>query len=117
MFDDTNLAFIGKSHMATIRHLGQVIEQIEAQVSCKVTIRDDFKMLRTTPGIGLILGLTIMLEVGDIARLKKVGNYLSWAYIEAAYHAIRCNKHAQRFIQRKMAKSNSALQPKLWPIS
>lgn len=141
MFDDSNLVFIGKNHMATIRHLGHVIEQIEAQVSSIVTIRDDFKMLRTTPGIGLILGLTIMLEVGDIARFKKVGNYssycrcveskrvsnekkkgqgnkkngnryLSWAYIEAAYHAIRCNKHAQRFFQRKMAKSNRALATK-----
>lgn len=94
---------------------------------------DDFKMLRATLGIGLILGLTIMLEVCDILRFEKVGNYssycrcvdskrvsngkngnryLSWAYIEAAYHAIRCNKHAQQFFQRKMAKSNRALATK-----
>ena len=35
-------------------------------------------MLFTTPGIGKVLGLTIMLEVFDIARFLKVGNYSSY---------------------------------------
>jgi len=98
-------------------------------------------MLLTTPGIGQILGLTIMLEVGDISRFKKAGNYssycrcveskrisngkkkgennkkngnryLAWAYVEAAYHARRNNVQAQRFFQRKMSKSNQTLATK-----
>jgi transposase len=103
-----------------------------------VQLRKDFQMLLTTPGIGLILGLTIMLEVGDIARFPKVGNYssycrcveskrisnnkkkgennkkngnryLAWAYVEAANHAIRVCPKAQKFFQRKMAKGNRTL--------
>ena len=65
-----------------------------------------------------------MLEVGDIGRFPKVGNYssycrcvnskklsngnryLSWAYVEAANFAIRFYQDAQKFYQRKMAKTN-----------
>ena len=90
------------------------------------------------PGIGLILGLTIMLEVGDVTRFPKVGDYssycrcveskritnnkkkgegnkkngnryLAWAYVEAANHAARVSQEAQKFFQRKMAKSNRTL--------
>ena len=32
------------------------------------------------PGIGDILGLTIMLEVGDISRFPKVSNYGMWGH-------------------------------------
>ena len=95
----------------------------------------------TTPGIGNILGLTIMLEVGDIHRFAKVGNYssycrcveskrtsngkkkgennkkngnryLAWAYVEAANHAMRNCAKAQKFFQRKMAKSKRVLATK-----
>ena len=98
-------------------------------------------MLLTTPGIGTILGLTIMLEVGDINRFLKAGHYssycrcveskkisngkkkgennkkngnryLAWAYVEAANHAIRVCPKAQRFFQRKMSKSNRVLATK-----
>ncbi len=89
----------------------------------------------TMPGIGNILGLTIMLEVGDINRFAKVSNYssycrcarserlsnkkkkgegnrkngnkyLSWAYVEAANFAKRYYQEVQSFYQRKKAKKN-----------
>jgi transposase len=76
-----------------------------------------------------------MLEVGDINRFPKVGNYssycrcvkaerlsngkrknennkkngnkyLAWAYVEAANFAIRFCPKAQRFYQRKKSKTN-----------
>jgi len=87
------------------------------------------------PGIGDILGLTIMLEVGDINRFPKVSNYssycrcvkserlsnkkkkgegnrkngnkyLAWAYVEAANFAIRHYQEPQSFYQSKKAKTN-----------
>jgi transposase len=90
------------------------------------------------PGIGLILGLTIMLETGDIGRFDSVGNYasycrcvgsqklsngkkkgkgntkngnkyLSWAYIEAANFAIRYCARVKSFYQRKKAKSHGVV--------
>ena len=97
--------------------------------------------LHSSNGIGKILPLTIMLEVGDIGRFLKVGNYcsycrcvksqrlsngkkkgennrkngnryLAWAYVEAAHFAVRYCKGAQRFYQRKKAKTNGALATK-----
>jgi len=141
LFDDPYLALLAKSQMATIRHLSQTIKEIEAKVRSKISLRKQYQLLLTTPGIGQVLGLTIMLEVGDIDRFKKAGNYssycrcveskkmsnnkkkgennkkngnryLAWAYVEAAYHAARSNKFAQRFFQRKMAKSNRTLATK-----
>ncbi|MFC1857605.1 transposase, partial [Thermodesulfobacteriota bacterium] len=110
-------------------------------VKTQVQLRKEFVMLTTIPGIGLILGLTIMLEVGDIGRFLKVGNYssycrcveskrlsngkkkgennkkngnkyLAWAYVEAAHFAKRHNPKAQRFYQQKMAQSNVAVATK-----
>jgi transposase len=141
LFDDPFLELLAKNEMATIRHLGKVIKDIESAVTAKIALKDEYQMLLTTPGIGQILGLTIMLEVGDIRRFKEAGNYssycrcveskrisngkkkgvnnkkngnrhLAWAYVEAAHHASRCNQRAQRFFQRKMSKSNRTLATK-----
>jgi transposase len=83
-----------------------------------ILLPKEFVMLTTIPGIGIILGLTIMLEVGDMGRFSKVGNYssycrcvsskrlsngkkkgennnkngnkyLAWAYVESAHFATR----------------------------
>jgi len=141
LFNDADLRFTAKRELATIRHLDQIIKEIEVQVSSRIKLKKEYQMLLTTPGIGQILGLTIMLEVGDISRFKKAGNYssycrcveskrisngkkkgennkkngnryLAWAYVEAAYHARRNNVQAQRFFQRKMSKSNQTLATK-----
>ncbi|MBI9083294.1 MAG: transposase [Desulfobacterales bacterium] len=71
LFDDPHLLLLAKNEMATIRHLGNVVKEIEAAVKAKISLKDEYRMLLTTPGIGQVLGLTIMLEVGDIRRLKK----------------------------------------------
>ena len=102
----------------------------------QVKLRKDFRMLKTITGIGDILGLTIMMEVGDINRFEKAGNYasycrcvksvrlsngkkkgennrkngnkyLAWSYVEAANFAIRHSVGAQRFYNRKKAERNS----------
>jgi transposase len=141
LFDDAHLLFVAKRQLATIRHLGKIIKDIEIQVNSEIQLKRDYQLLLTTPGIGQILGLTIMLEVGDISRFAKAANYssycrcveskrisngkkkgennkkngnryLAWAYVEAAYHARRCNSQAQRFFQQKMSKSNLTLATK-----
>ncbi len=138
VFSDPNLQFTAKKNMDTIRLLDRIVSEIETEVASQVKLKKEFNKLLTTPGIGNILGLTIMLEVGDIRRFSKVGNYssycrcveskktsngkkkgennkkngnrcLAWAYVEAANHAIRCCPKAQKFFQRKMAKNQRAL--------
>jgi transposase len=141
LFASSNLVFMAQSNISTIKHLAKIIKGIEKQVKSQIKLRKDFEMLTTIPGIGLILGLTIMLEVGDIGRFFKVGNYasycrcvdsnrlsngkkkgennkkngnkyLAWAYVEAAHFAKRYIAKAQRFYQHKMAKSNGAVASK-----
>jgi transposase len=135
LFDSPYLVLTAKSNIAVIQFLKKTIGEIENAVKSQAKLRKEFQLLKTIPGIGDILALTIMLEVGDICRFPKVGNYssycrcvkseklsngkkkgennrkngnryLSWAYVEAANFAIRFSKEAQKFYQRKMAKTN-----------
>ena len=95
-----------------------------------------FKRLCTVNGIGEVLGLTILLETGDIGRFERVGNYVSycrcvdskrisngkkkgkgnrkngnkylaWAFVEAANFAVRFEPRIRRYYQRKRARSNA----------
>jgi transposase len=122
----------------TIGFLTQQIRSIEKAVLPQVKLRPEFEILLTMPGIGKILALTIMLEVGDIRRFAKAGNYasycrcvksqklsntkkkgegnrkngnryLSWAYVEAANYAVRYSPRAKAFHQRKCAKTKKVV--------
>jgi len=82
-----------------------------------------------------VLGLTIMLETGEIGRFAQVGHYasycrcvgserpsngkrkgrgntkngnryLAWAHVEAANFAVRYNAAIKRYYQRKRARTN-----------
>jgi transposase len=141
LFSDRHLVFTAKRNIETIRFLDRIVSEIEIEVKSQIKLKKQFLKLLTTPGIGNILGLTIMFEVGDIHRFAKVGNYssycrcveskrtsngkkkgennkkngnryLAWAYVEAANYAMRNCAKAQKFFQRKMAKSKRVLATK-----
>lgn len=141
LFSDSQLGFTARCHVETIGFLTQQIQSIEKVVLPKVALRPEFEIMLTMPGIGKILGLTIMLEVGDIRRFEAPGNfasycrcvksekisnakkkgegnrkngnrYLSWAYVEAATFAVRYSPRAKAFHQRKRAKTNNAIATK-----
>ena len=57
------------------------IEILEKAVQDRVKLRPQFRFLKTVPGIGPILALTIMLETGEIARFASVGNYASYCQV------------------------------------
>ncbi len=134
LFDCNNLMLMATNCWATIEFLKHIIKGIEKRVKSQLKLRKEFEMLLTIPGIGDILGLTIMLEVGDIGRFAKVGDYssycrcveskrlsngkkkgennkkngnkyLAWAYVEAAQFARRYCVKAQSFYQSKEAKT------------
>lgn len=113
----------------------QQIDQIEKSVMERVKLKKSFQYLKTVPGIGDILVLVIMLEVGDIRRFAKVGNfasycrcvssrrlsdgkskgrgnrkngnkYLSWALVEATHFTRRHNTRLKRYYDRKVAQRN-----------
>ena len=135
------LVFMAHNSLAAIKFLKKITLDIEKKVKSQVKMRKEFEMLLTTPGIGNILGLTIMLEVGDIGRFAKVGDYssysrcveskrlsngkkkgennkkngnkyLAWAYVEAAQFARRYCVKAQSFYQSKEAKTKPVVAVK-----
>jgi len=134
LFACPNLVFMAHNSLAAIKFLKKITLGIEKKVKSQVKMRKEFEMLQTIPGVGNILGLTIMLEVGDIRRFAKVGDYssycrcveskrlsngkkkgennkkngnkyLAWAYVEAAQFARRYCVKAQSFYQSKEAKT------------
>jgi len=138
LIKDPNITLSLKSNLNIIRCLQSNISDIEEAVLQQVRIRQEFKKLLTVSGIGNILGLTIMLESGDMSRFAKVGNfssycrcvkserfsngkkkgegnrkngnkYLAWAFIEAANFAVRYNDKIKAFYQKKKAKTNGII--------
>jgi transposase len=138
LFDCSHLVFMATNSWATIEFLKHIIRGIEKRVMSQVKLRKEFAMLLTIPGVGRILALTIMLEVGDIGRFPTVGDYssycrcveskrisngkkkgennkkngnkyLAWAYVEAANFAKRYCPKAHSFYQSKMAKTKNVV--------
>src|SRR5262245_13677257 len=69
-----------KNDLAVIRHYDQQIFQLEEELqrqTKRVACRE-FTLLKTIPGIGLSLGLTILYEIGDIERFPTVKDFLSY---------------------------------------
>lgn len=124
--------------LAVYQVLQTQIQTLEQLASDAVELSDEFRIVQTIKGVGPILGLTIMLETGDIHRFAGPGNfasycrcvdskrtsngknkghgnakagnkYLSWAFSEAAHFAVRFEPLAQRFYERKKAKTNGMI--------
>jgi transposase len=135
LFPDKEMCLAVMASVDLIRHLQENIDDIEKVVKKKVKLKEEFAKLLTMPGIGEILALTIMLEVGHIDRFPTVGDYssycrlvkstrssngkvtghgnrksgnkyLCWAYIEAAQFARRFHDTVRSYYERKMAQTN-----------
>ena len=124
------------SSLVVLDCLQQQIKTLEKTVHKRLCHTPSYEQLLTVQGIGTILAQTIALETGAISRFPTVGNYasycrcvdstkisngkrkgtgnvkngnpyLAWAYMEAAQFAMRFQPEAQRFYQRKLAKSRN----------
>lgn len=138
---DPFLAFTAKNNVTTISFLDTRVKEIEKKILSIAKVEKQFEVITSIPGIGTVLGLTIMLEVDDIGRFPSPGNYasycrcvksektsnkkkkgkgnekngnkyLSWAYVEAAHMIIRFCPEANRFYQRKKTQRNGAVATK-----
>ena len=141
LLEDSNITLALKSNISIIKSLQTTIATIEQAVVKQVKLRPEYQQLLSVSGIGQVLGLTIMLETGEISRFDKVGNYssycrcvkserlsngkkkgennrkngnkyLAWAFIEAANFAIRYNDKVKSFYQKKKAKTNGIIATK-----
>ena len=141
MFSDKHLVMSAQSNCNVMEFLDGQINTIEKAVIKEVKLRYPFERLLTVPGIGDILGITIMLESGDMNRFESVSNYssycrcvsskkvsngkkkgennkkngnkyLAWAYVEAANFMRRYCPQAKSWHQRKASKTNQIVATK-----
>ena len=139
--DKDYLLFVTKEQIELIEQLNAHIKQFEKKVLERGELKPEYEYLLTIPGVGVILGLTIMLETGDIGRFPHVGNFtsycrcvrankisngkskgknngkngnphLAWAFVEVVHHVIRVCPQAKQFYDRKKSKRNGALATK-----
>ena len=132
---DTHTALAIFAHQPIIAAINKQVERIESEVQRQLKDNDRNKLLRSVPGIGLILAWHILLEAGDIGRFAQVGHftsycrcvqgikisngkkkgeankkngnpYLAWAFHEAAHTAIRYMPQAKRYYERKTRQRN-----------
>jgi len=141
LLKEEHIFLSAQANLDTIVFLKQQIRRLEKAIKKKVKLNKAFQQLLTVPGIGLILAMTIMLEVGDIGRFPQVGNfasycrcvssqklsdgktkghgnrkngnrYLSWAFTEAAHLSRRYNENFRSYYNRKVAQANTSLATK-----
>jgi transposase len=132
------IAGLYQQHIAALTQSIKLIEKEVSQSACQLP---SYRQLKTIPGVGVILGLTITMEVGTVERFKtpgdfasycrtvdskalsngrkkgeqnrKCGNkYLAWAFVEAANFAKRYDDHCRRWFDRKAARTNPILATK-----
>ena len=136
-----DVALALKANLAVCQTLQRQIEVLEARLKERVSLRQEYGLLKSVPGIGQTLATTIMLETGTVARFANVGNfssycrcvdsrresngkkkgegntkngnkYLAWAFVEAAHFAVRFCPEAKRFYERKRRKTNGTVATK-----
>jgi len=131
-FDSAAALFAAQHAFQLMQQLGTQVKEIEAFVlsHCKDNDSEHYSLINTTPGIGKILGMTILLETGPIERFAQVGNYSSYfrcvptnkisngkskgkgnarngnrylamAFVEAAHYATIWEPTIKRYYQRK----------------
>lgn len=129
------VALSAKVARSAMHALDAAAHELESAAAAECQDDESLRLLRTIPGIGQILGLTIALETGDIGRFPDAGHYasyarcvkseklsngkvkgrgnrkngnkyLAWAFVEAAHFAIRFEQQINTYYQRKQAKTH-----------
>jgi len=141
LFDNPFTILAAQNSISTISFLEAKAKLIERKLLKAVKLEKQYEVITSMPGVGIVLGLTVMLEVNDFSRFESAGNYssycrcvksekrsnkkkkgennrkngnryLAWAYVEAAHLITRYCPEANRFYQRKMAQTNGAIATK-----
>ena len=121
-----------------IEQLDESIAKLEKTVLKVAKALPCYPKLTTLPGVGILLGLTVTMEIGDIHRFagpgqfasycravasrclsngkkkgennRKCGNkYLAWAFVEAANFARRYDAACRKWYDRKAAKKGNVI--------
>src|SRR6266446_8168804 len=141
LYDHPANQIIAGMQIKHIEQLTESINKIEKVVMASARELPAYGKLTTLPGIGIILGMTITMEVGSIERFDEAGHfasycrtvqaqrtsnskkkgennskcgnkYLAWAFIEAANFARRYDPQCRKWYDRKAAKTSKVIATK-----
>jgi len=138
-FSDPSVFESISSDVELAGHYDFLIKDLELFLTRKANVHDpeNFYRLRSIPGVGKILAITILYEIHDIARFQRVQNFasyarlvqceksssgerlgtgggkignvhLKWAFSEAAVLFLRANPPAQQYIEALRKKHGKA---------
>jgi len=138
-FADSAASKSVSSDIELAEHYDSLITKLELYLcrQTKLHDQDNFYRLRSIPGIGKVLAMTILYEIHDIDRFERVQNFasysrlvkceksssgkrlgtggnkignvhLKWAFSEAAVLFLRANPVAQRYIENLRRKHGKA---------
>jgi transposase len=125
--------FAAQQSLQLMTQLGTQIQAMEDFILAQCAGREAYSRITSIPGVGKILGMTILLETGPIERFAQVGQYSSYArcvptdkisngkskgkgnarngnrylamaFVEAAHYAAIWNPQIKRFYQRRCKK-------------
>ena len=130
-FEDEAVQMSVAADTALLDCYDETIDELELFLESQAKVHDGstFHLLRTVPGIGKILSLTLLYEIHQISRFPGVGEFLSygrlvagshesagkikksggrkmgneyikWAFSEAAPLYLRCNPKGQKLFQQ-----------------
>ena len=88
-FTDPSTRLMVAADLALIDHYDERIAELEGHLVKTARVDDPvtFGLLRTVPGIGPILGLTLLYEIDDIRRFPEAGNFLSYSRLVRCEHS------------------------------
>ncbi len=129
-FTDVSASKSVEIDLELMGHYDEIITEVELYLTRKAKVhnQDSFHLLRSIPGVGKVLSMTILYEIHDIDRFDrvqefasysrlvkcekssagkkygtsgaKIGNvHLKWAFSEAAVLFLRGNPRAQKYIK------------------
>jgi transposase len=140
-FDDPYSRETAEAMLEVAHKQDRTVKALEKSVLKRVKLIEPFDLLLTLPGVGNILGVTIMLETGPVERFGSAGDYasycravksrrlsdgkkkgennrkngnryLAWAWVEAANFAQRYHDRPRAWFQRKMARTKRVVATK-----
>lgn len=140
-FSDPATLFAAQQSHHLMQQLAGQIKAIESFVLAHCANDERYRQLTSVPGVGKILGMTILLETGPIERFAEVGHYASYArcvptdrvsngkskgkgnknngnrylamaFVEAAHYATIWSPQIKQFYQRRCKKKPTMVAKK-----
>jgi len=99
-------------HLAMIDHLGERICSLEKSISLNDKQDHIVTLLKSMPGVGKLIALTILAEVGDISRFYSPKALCSWAGLtprvhssDAVVHHGHITKEGSRYLRTAIVRA------------